>query len=207
MRPTLAAIEPETPHAVTVSLGIWTFLATEILFFGGLFVAYTLYRFNYPGIFEEGAREMELWSGGLNTALLLTSSLLLGIADRAVRVERRGLLRACLWGAALLGVVFLWLKALEYRSHAEHGLIPGPAFRPGEDPRLQMYFFLYFAMTGLHAVHMIAGVGAIAWLLWQEGSGRIGPERPEPVAVVGIYWGFVDCIWMLLFPLFYLPGR
>lgn len=207
MRPTLAAIEVETPHAVTVGLGVWTFIATEILFFGGLFVAYTLYRVNYPHVFAAGAREMELGSGALNTALLLVSSVFMATADRAVRAGRRGWARACLLATLVLGVAFLGIKGLEYRSHVLHRLVPGPGFRPGTDPRLQMYFFLYFAMTGLHAAHMILGLGAILWLLREEALGRISPERPEPVAVVGIYWSFVDCVWLFLFPLFYLPGR
>ncbi|MGH2518885.1 MAG: cytochrome c oxidase subunit 3, partial [Chloroflexota bacterium] len=192
MRPALAAIEAETPHVVTVSLGIWTFLSTEVLFFGGLFASYALYRCNYPQAFAAGSRTMTLWSGSLNTALLMTCSLFLGIAERSVRVGRRRLLRTCLIATMVLATAFLFLKGREYAEHAMDGLIPGRHFRAGLDPREQLYFFLYFAMTGLHAVHMLVGMVAIGWLLVEEMKGRISPERPEPVAVVAIYWAFVD---------------
>lgn len=195
--------------SVTNHLGMWTFLATEILFFGGLFVAYAVLRLTYPDAFAAGARTMEFWLGTLNTAVLLTSSLFMAIGDRAVRANRRGLLALCLCATAFLGAVFLGIKAFEYHSKYVHHLIPGRRFQPGAPggAPLQLVMFLYFAMTGLHAAHMVGGLLAVGWLLWLNARRRLSPERAEPVAIVGLYWHFVDCIWVFLYPLFYLPGR
>jgi cytochrome c oxidase subunit 3 len=195
--------------AITNQLGMWAFLATEILFFGGLFVVYTLFRFTYPEIFQAGGRSMDFWLGTLNTAVLLTSSLFMAIADRAVRADRRALLTRCLAITALLGLVFLGIKAYEYHGKFAAHLVPGPGFvaPPGSRPQLQIFYFLYFAMTGLHAVHMIGGLAAVGWLWRLNSRGRLNSGRPEPVAIVGLYWHFVDCIWVFLYPLFYLAGR
>ena len=196
-------------RSVTNHLGMWVFLATEVLFFGGMFVAYTLYRHAYPEIFRQGARSMEFWAGTVNTAVLLLSSFFLAVGDRAVLSGRRRLLGFCLAATWLLGAAFLGIKALEYASKFRAGLVPGPSFRApaGAGPQIQIFFFLYFAMTGLHAVHMIGGLAAVGWLIALHLRGALTPARAEPVAIVGLYWHFVDCIWVFLYPLFYLPGR
>ena len=202
---TLAAREDKS---VTDHLGMWVFLATEVLFFGGMFLAYALYRHAYPASFRRGAQAMELWAGTLNTALLLTSSLFMAIADRAVRADRRRLVGICLILTALLGAAFLGIKGYEYHEKWVRHLVPGAGFRaPAGDPRTQLFFFLYFAMTGLHALHMIFGLGAVSWLIFLHRRGRLSPARAEPVAITGLYWHFVDCIWIFLYPLFYLVGR
>jgi len=209
---TPVSAEP-TPHpeakAVTNQLGMWTFLATEILFFGGLFVVYTLFRLTYPEIFRQGGQSMDFWLGTVNTAVLLTSSLFMALADRAVRANQRALLTRCLALTALLGLVFLGIKAYEYHGKFAEHLVPGPGFRgpPGSGPRLQIFYFLYFAMTGLHALHMLGGLAAVGWLWRLNAQGRLNSGRTEPVVIVGLYWHFVDCIWVFLYPLFYLAGR
>jgi cytochrome c oxidase subunit III len=203
------ALAVESDQSVTDHFGMWTFLATEVLFFGGMFLAYALFRWTYPGIFRRGAQTMEFGLGTINTAVLLTSSLFMAIADRAVRADNRRLLSLCLAATAILGAVFLGIKAYEYHSKFVQHLIPGAGFHPrgGGDPRLQIFFFLYFAMTGLHAAHMVAGLLAVGWLIRLHARGRLSSAQPEPVAMVGLYWHFVDCIWVFLYPLFYLAGR
>jgi cytochrome c oxidase subunit 3 len=202
--PALREAKSATDH-----LGMWTFLTTEILFFGGFFIAYALFRGAYPEAFRQGGRTMDFWLGTLNTAVLLTSSFCMALADRAVRANRRRRLTVCLTLTALLGLVFLGIKAYEYHSKYVEHLIPGPGFHAAgsQDPRLQIFFFLYFGMTGLHALHMVGGLLAMGWLLRLNARGRLSPARSEPVEIVGLYWHFVDCIWVFLYPLFYLAGR
>jgi cytochrome c oxidase subunit 3 len=191
-------------------LGLWAFLATEILLFGGLFLAYVLYRHAYPGAFAAGSGRLEFWIGTLNTAVLLTSSLCMALGDEAIKASRTGALRTCLILTWLLGAAFLGLKGYEYdQKYAEH-LIPGRGFlpTPALPPQAQLFFFLYFAMTGLHALHMVAGLTAIAWLLRLNARGRLSPAQHAPVEMVGLYWHFIDCVWVFLYPLLYLiPHR
>lgn len=196
--------EGESAQAVTNRLGLWVFLATEVLFFGGMFLAYTIYRLTYPGAFNAGARLMEFGLGTTNTAVLLLSSFFMAWADRAARAGDRAQLRRCLLGVAVLGTAFLVIKGLEYQSKFAAHLVPGPAFAGARGP-LEIFFTLYFAMTGLHALHMLFGLGAVGWLWWRAAGRR--PLPVEPVAMVGLYWHFVDCVWLFLYPLFYLPGR
>jgi cytochrome c oxidase subunit 3 len=205
-------VERVAPHALarhgeTVDLGMWAFLATEMLFFGSLIVAYTLYRFAYPAVFRAGAHEMEFGLGTINTAVLLISSVFMALADRAVRAGKVRLGTGLLVATGMLGAVFLGIKAFEYHSKAVDHLIPGAHFRPGGPPQLQLFFSLYFAMTGLHAIHMILGLGAVTWLIVRLRRGTLSPSNAEPLAAIGLYWHFVDCIWVVLYPLFYLPGR
>lgn len=194
-------------HGETVELGMWAFLATEMLFFGSLILAYTLYRVAYPAVFRAGARDMEFGLGTINTAVLLISSVCMALADRAVRAGRLKLGTGLLVATAVLGAGFLGIKAYEYQAKAVEHLVPGAHFRPGGAPQLQLFFFLYFAMTGLHAIHMVLGLGAVAWLIVRLRRGTLSPTNAEPLAAVGLYWHFVDCIWVILYPLFYLPGR
>jgi cytochrome c oxidase subunit 3 len=186
-------------------LGMWTFLATEILFFGGLFAAYSVYRWSYPAEFASGSRHLEFWIGTVNTAVLLTSSLFVALADRALEQERRGAVGLWLAGAWLLGLLFLGLKGFEYYGKWQEHLIPGRDFHyaAGEPPPVQLFLFLYFAMTGLHALHMIVGLGALGWVLWLGHRDRLR-ARPPALALVGLYWHFVDCVWIFLYPLLYL---
>ena len=199
-------------RSVANHLGMWTFIATEILFFGGLFTSYAVYRRAYPEAFAAGSGHLDFWLGTLNTALLLTSSLFMALGDHAVKSGHRRTLHWCLVAAWLLGAAFLAVKGYEYfQKYTEH-LVPGAGFQPAGPgsarPQLQLFLFLYFAMTGLHAVHLFVGLAAIGWLLWMNGRGRLSPARPGPVEMVGLYWHFVDCVWVFLYPLLYLiPHR
>jgi cytochrome c oxidase subunit 3 len=192
-------------------LGLWTFLATEILFFGGLFVAYSLYRFSYPEAFAEGSRHLDFWIGTVNTAVLLTSSLFMALGDLAIKAGRHAVFRRCVLLTATLGALFLALKFYEYHAKFAEHLVPGFDFRPGEPtrwaPQIQLFIFLYFAMTGLHALHMFFGLGALGWLLWLHRRGRITAIRHDAVEMVGLYWHFVDSEWIFLYPLLYLVAH
>lgn len=201
---------PESRDAAN-QLGLWAFLATEVLFFGGLFTCYALYRHTYPEAFADGSKLLDFWIGTLNTAVLLTSSLFMVLGDQAIKAGRRSTLRRCLIATALLGLLFLGLKGFEYWQKYQEHLIPGANFHPGDAhaaPQLQLFVFLYFAMTGLHAVHMIAGLAALGWLLWLNHRNRLSREHHAAVEMVGLYWHFVDCVWVFLYPLLYLiPHR
>lgn len=193
-------------RVVANHLGMWTFLATEILFFGGLFASYSVYRHAYPEAFAIGSGHLKFWIGTVNTGVLLTSSLCVALADLAVKANARRTLRWYLVAAWVLGAVFIGLKGLEYfETYREH-LVPGINFDYSgpHAPQVQLFMFHYFAMTALHAVHMLFGLGAIAWLLCLNHRSRLTPERDQPVAIVGLYWHFVDCVWIFLYPLLYL---
>ena len=191
------------------SLGMWVFLVTEILFFGGFFLAYTVYRWQYARGFAHASLHMDIVLGTINTAALIISSLTMAMAVHSASTGRRGRLMGFLIGTMALGLVFLGIKAVEYTEHIRHHLFPGPFFRyPGPDgPAAQMFFSLYFGMTGLHALHMIVGIGIVATLLAMAHRGRFSPEYYTPVEVSGLYWHFVDIVWIFLFPLLYLIGR
>jgi len=206
--PKLSPFRDAEHRSVANHLGLWTFLATEILFFGGLFTSYAVYRYSYPEAFAEGSRHLEFWIGTINTAVLLTSSLCMALGDHAIKAGHHTAFRWCVLGTAGLGVVFLALKGYEYHSKYTEHLVPGLGFHldsPGPwAPQIQLFIFLYFAMTGLHAVHMLFGLSALGWLLWLHHRGRITAERPGAVEMTGLYWHFVDCVWIFLYPLLYL---
>jgi cytochrome c oxidase subunit 3 len=185
-------------------LGMWTLIATEVLFFGGLFVAYAIYRWAYPAAFAAGSQRLEFWSGTINTAVLLTSSLGMALGDVMIKRGRRRALQFCLLGTAALGLLFVGIKLTEYYHMAGEHLVPGVNFRADGPPQIQLFVFLYFAMTGLHVVHMLIGLGALAWLCEQNHQGRFSADHHEPVVMVGLYWHFVDCVWVFLYPLLYL---
>ncbi len=193
-------------------LGLWGFIATEILFFGGLFTSYTIYRHAYPEAFALGSGHLEFGIGTLNTAVLLTSSLFMALGDHAIKLGRRDTLRTCLILTWLLGATFLALKGYEYFQKYEEHLVPGTDFRvEGAGPwapQVQLFLFLYFAMTGLHALHMVAGLAALAWLLGRNPRRQFSAENHAAIEMVGLYWHFVDCVWVFLYPLLYLiPHR
>ncbi|HVU25838.1 MAG TPA: cytochrome c oxidase subunit 3 [Opitutus sp.] len=209
--PKLSPFRDAAQRSVANHLGLWAFLTTEILFFGGLFTAYTVYRLAYPAAWEEGSSHLEFWIGTTNTGILLTSSLCLALGDHAIKLGHRNALRWCLLLTALLGAAFLCLKGYEYSEVAREHLVPGLDFHPehplAHAPQVQLFIFLYFAMTGLHAMHMLAGLGAIAWVGWLVHRRRVTPERPDAVEMLGLYWHFVDCVWVFLYPLLYLVGH
>ena len=191
------------------SLGMWVFLVTEIMFFGGLFAAYTIYRLAYPAAFAAASRHLDVRLGGLNTAVLIASSLTMALAVRGAQQGRRGIVAVFLLSTMALGSVFLGVKMVEYHHKFVEHLVPGPAFRfPGTEPgHAAMFFCLYFGMTGLHALHMIVGLGVLAVMLEMAWRGRFTPHYHNPIECAGLYWHFVDIIWIFLFPLLYLVGR
>ncbi len=192
------------------ALGMWVFLVTEILFFGGLFLAYLVYRLAYPQAFAEASHELDVVLGGVNTAVLIGSSLTMAMAVWSAQLGRRSGQLLFLGLTMALGLAFLGIKAVEYTHKFEHGLVPGPYFRfeGAHDPgHSQLFFSLYFVMTGLHAVHMIVGIGVMAVLFVMAFKGRFTRAYHTPVEVSGLYWHFVDIVWIFLFPLLYLIDR
>ncbi len=195
---------PEQREAAT--FGMWVFLATEVLFFGGLFLTYTLYRGLNPRAFAEASHHQNLFLGAVNTAVLIASSLTMAMAVHSASRGKRRPLVAFLLSTIVLGGVFLGIKIVEYAAKFEHHLVPGPHFRY-EGPfagGAQLYFSLYFAMTGLHALHMVVGIGILATLAVLAHRRRFTVEYNSPVEIAGLYWHFVDIIWIFLFPLLYL---
>ena len=203
----------------SASLGMWLFLATEVLFFGGLFCAYLIYRRWYFGDFAAASKSIDAALGATNTAVLICSSLTVVLAVWAAQTARRGLLLIMLALTMLLGMVFLGVKAKEYKDKFDEHHVPGASFsfdheeipgHPGEyaNPKhAQLFFSLYFVMTGLHAIHMIIGLGLFLWLFIAAYKGRFTPEWHTPVEIGGLYWHFVDIVWIYLFPLLYLIDR
>jgi len=200
----------------SASLGMWIFLATEVMFFGGLFCAYLIYRLKYFGEFAAASQQLSVKMGGTNTIVLICSSLTVVLAIWAAQNSKRTLMLGSLVLTILLGFAFLGIKSMEYAEKFEKHHVPGPSFQfdnvevPGHPGQManpnhaQIYFSLYFVMTGLHALHMIIGIGIFVWLLWAAWKGRFTPEYHTPLEIGGLYWHFVDIIWIYLFPLLYL---
>ena len=197
----------------SATLGMWIFLATEILFFGGLFLTYTINRHTYPGIFAECSKSLDLKLGGFNTVVLIASSLTMAMSVWSAQVGKKKLVTLFLTLTLLLGCVFLGVKAKEYHDKYVEHHIPGLPFEfePGSDvatnAHAQLFFSLYFGMTGLHATHMVVGAGLLVWLIKESLKGRFTPEYNTPVENIGLYWHFVDIVWIYLFPLLYLIDR
>jgi len=198
-----------TQQSAADTLGMWVFLLTEIMFFGGLFAGYTVYRTLYPAAFAEGSHHLNLVLGGINTAVLISSSLTMALAVHAAQTGQRQLLLGFLLGTMVLGLVFLGIKAVEYgHKFAEH-LVPGPGFVSAgpHAGQVRLFFGLYFGMTGMHALHMVIGIALLAGLAVLAWRGRFTPAYHVPVELIGLYWHFVDMVWIFLFPLLYLLGR
>jgi len=195
------------PEAGTGAFGMWVFLASEVLFFGGLFVAYLYGRTHWPDGWAAASRRTDVVLGTLNTALLLTSSALAALAVACDEHPRhRRLVARLLAATAALGLAFLVAKGVEWHADGAAGLVPGPRFALASVPGAQEFFALYFVMTGLHAVHMIVGVGVLAALARGRARGRAWAGAPY-VEVAALYWHFVDVVWIFLYPLLYLVSR
>jgi cytochrome c oxidase subunit 3 len=190
-------------------LGMWVFLVTEILFFGGLFCIYSVYRNWYGDSFTAASHELLVWAGTLNTAVLITSSLTMALAVYSAQTGKRQALIMFLVLTMILGGVFLGIKGFEYYTEWVEHHVPGPAFQfdAAYFRHAQLFFSLYFLMTGLHALHMVIGLGIMGTMLWWSATGIITPEYYSPIEISGLYWHFVDIVWIFLFPLLYLVGR
>jgi cytochrome c oxidase subunit 3 len=234
----------------TATLGMWIFLVTEILFFGGLFLAYTINRHAFPTAFGIGGNMLDLPLGAVNTVVLILSSFTMAMAVWSAQKGKMGGVTGFLILTLLLGGVFLGVKVVEYKQKFDHHLIPGHNFditycshnpsscglsgeklevekkeieegikvekRPSDPDEMgvvalnahsQLYFSLYFGMTGLHALHMVVGAGLLLWLIVQSAKGRFDASYNTPVENIGLYWHFVDIVWIYLFPLLYLINR
>lgn len=212
------------------TIGMWVFLVTEMMFFGGMFLAYTLYRSRYPQAFASASNHLDITLGTINTAVLILSSFTMALAVYCTQVGKRQLQSICLALTIVLGLSFLGIKAVEYHDKYVDSLIPGQLIpgrpfhpqvaAPGDTDEhkvhllpgasiqnVEMFYWIYFAMTGMHALHMIIGVCLLSVLLYQSLKGRFSPEYHSPVEISGLYWHFVDIVWIYLFPLLYLLGR
>ncbi|HKD17846.1 MAG TPA: cytochrome c oxidase subunit 3 family protein [Thermoanaerobaculia bacterium] len=197
------------------SLGMWTFLVTEVLFFGGLFLAYSIYRGTYRVAFEGASNLLDLTLGTTNTIVLIVSSLTMALAVWASQQGRKNLITLFLVLTMILGAAFLGIKFVEWKEKFERHEVPGPHFvvplnEETHQPlpkQSEMFFVLYFCMTGLHAAHMVIGLGILTWLLVKTRKNEFSARYNTPVDLAGLYWHFVDIIWIFLFPLFYLLGR
>jgi cytochrome c oxidase subunit 3 len=224
----------------SASLGMWIFLVTEVMFFGGIMLAYAINRHTYYHAFAMGSNTLSLELGGINTIVLLASSFTMAMGVWAAQTGKQKLLPIFLSLTILLGFIFFGIKYVEYAQKFHHHLVPGVNFdisycvnnpskcedispeeleiehnliiraqaaEPNLNSHAQLYFSTYFGMTGLHALHMIIGVGLLFWLLLGSLKGRFTPEWNTPVDIVGLYWHFVDIVWIYLFPLLYLIDR
>lgn len=194
------------------TFGMWVFLLTEIMFFGGMFLVYTVYRQAYPFVFAVASSSLDVTLGAANTVVLLCSSFTMVLAVRAAQLGQQKAIVLFLILTLLLGGVFLGVKAYEWKDKFEEHHIPGPTFHldkiaPDQQGHAQLFFSLYFAMTGLHALHMVIGVGILTTLIFQTRKGRFSADYMTPIDVAGLYWHFVDIIWIFLFPLLYLIDR
>jgi cytochrome c oxidase subunit III len=193
----------------TAQLGMWTFIATEVLFFGGLILAYCVYRTGNPDGFAEAARHTKIVIGAINTGVLLTSSFLVAWAVTVARLRQSGIASVLLWLAALLGLGFLALKGIEYAIEYHEHLVPALNFAYGGPNAASVYLFFcfYFIATGLHALHVAIGIVVLAVIGRQARRGLYSDRYHAPATVAALYWHFVDVVWVFLFALIYLPGR
>ncbi len=218
--PEIPALAPPAPQfdrfaqrTEAAHLGMWLFLGTELLFFGGLFAAYAAYRFAYPETFAAAAGRLNVGMGTLNTLVLLTSSYLMALAVHAAQTGRRGPLVCRLLAAAALGALFLTFHGWEYYQDVREHHWPGAGFRfegggaAVPENRAQLFFVLYFMLTGLHSLHVLIGVVALTVFAVKAWRWRYGSEYYTPVELAGLYWHFVDLVWVFLFPLLYLIPR
>ncbi|HVV01106.1 MAG TPA: cytochrome c oxidase subunit 3 family protein [Verrucomicrobiae bacterium] len=196
---------PQQKEAATQ--GMWTFLATEILFFGCMFMGYIMYRHAYPLAFAEASRHTIVLFGTVNTAILLTSSLTMALAVRASQLGQAKKIVLFLCLTLFLGVCFLGVKGLEYHEDLNEQLWPGRHFKAGLPPQAQIFWFLYWAMTGLHALHVTVGIVLISIITRMAYRRRFSEIYHTPVEIIGLYWHFVDIIWIFLYPLLYLVSR
>ncbi len=196
-------------QAEASSLGMWLFLVTEVMFFGGLFTAYLIYRIWYPEAWAEGSRALDIQLGAFNTVVLIGSSLTMAMAVRNAQTGRRIATIVQLFLTIALGATFLVVKFFEYKHKFEVGEVPGPNFHfEGiHADQAQIFFSLYFAITGLHALHMVIGLVLMSVMTWMAWKGRFSKEWYTPIEMSGLYWHFVDLVWIFLFPLLYLVDR
>jgi cytochrome c oxidase subunit III len=208
-------VRPEVQFATlaqereVATLGIWIFLATEVLFFGGMLGAYATYRFLYSDGFAAAGQHTKIVIGSVNTAVLLTSSLFMALAVRAAKLDDWRWVTRWLLLTGALGLVFMALKGLEYYEEYDEHLVPGLNFVFAEPHAhaAELFYWIYFALTGVHALHLTIGLGVVATMIALTRRGRFNRAYHTPLEVAGLYWHFVDIVWIFLYPLIYLVGR
>ncbi len=193
----------------TAQLGMWGFIATETLFFGALIFTYFIYRNAYPHEFAEAGKDAVLWCGSVNIALLLTSSLTMVLAIDAAAEGRRRALVLWLLATVFLGVAFVCVKGFEWYLDYQDHVVPAVNFvlKPGEGPAGELFWVFYFIATPLHALHLTIGIALVLYMLARVRRGELTPAYYAPLEVVGLYWSFVDTVWVFLYPAIYLVGR
>jgi cytochrome c oxidase subunit 3 len=214
--------ETEGQQREAAGFGMWLFLLTEIMFFGGLFFAYLLYRNWYNPAFIVASHQLSIPLGGINTAILISSGFFMALGVWAAEIRNKSLLVLFLILTTLFGFAFLGIKGVEYHEKWEKHHIPGANFdvsefvnpaahglhekplAPDMAQKTQIFFFLYFAMTGMHALHMVIGIVLLFWLTWRAYRGEFTSGYVAPIENFGLYWHFVDIVWIFLFPLLYL---
>jgi len=198
-----AQIRRETP-----TLSMWVFLASEVMFFGALFLGYTVYRALYPAVFAEASRHLNAALDAINTAVLLTSSTSMALAVHAAQTGKRRRSVLFLLGTLALGVLFLCIKGVEYYQEYREQIMPLfglPFVYDGASPeRARLFFYLYFIMTGLHALHLSIGIIVVTIMTFLSLRGHFSPEHYTGIELTGLYWHFVDLVWIFVFPLLYL---
>jgi cytochrome c oxidase subunit III len=193
---------------LTAKQGTWVFLCTEILMFGGLFVAYAIFHSLYPDLFKEGASNLNWKLGAANTVVLLVSSLTMALGIHYIQVKKQATASWMLILTLICGCIFMAIKGFEYSGKIHHGLLPGYWYHGeiGAIKNIALYFSFYFMMTGLHAIHVLIGMGLITWVLIRNLRGEFSEHYYLPVEMVGLFWHLVDLVWIYLFPLLYLVG-
>lgn len=192
----------------SAKLGMWFFLLTEVLTFGGLFCAYAVYRAWYPEMFFNAHKALDVTMGTINTIVLITSSLTMALAIRSMQLSNRKQTMWFLVATLLFAATFLVIKYFEYTHKIHVGQLPGRfyTFTGIEGTNPHVFFSVYFAMTGLHGIHVLGGMALIGWLIYKTRKGAFSAEYYTPIEMVGLFWHLVDLIWIFLFPLFYLIG-
>lgn len=203
-------------------LGMWLFLAQEVLFFSGLFVAYGVFRVSYPEAFEAGSAQLDRVIGGFNTCVLLVSSFTAAMAVRSAQLGNRSQTNINLVITIVCAFAFLFIKYFEYKAKFDHGLLPGDHFHPHMEhihpwgdlvagseslafpPKAHVFFGVYFFLTGLHGIHVVIGIGLLGWMLLRNMKGHFSRDYWTPIDIVALYWHLVDLVWIFLFPLLYL---
>ncbi|MEP0007011.1 MAG: cytochrome c oxidase subunit 3 family protein [Balneola sp.] len=188
-------------------MGMWVFIVNEILFFGGLFCAYIVFRAWYPDLFTMAATKLDTTMGAVNTVVLIGSSLSVAMAIRAAQLNKTKWIKINLLITITLACVFLVIKYFEYSHKMHDGIFPGATLYTYEGidhPLAHVFFSIYYVMTGIHAIHIIVGIGLMIWIYIRANKNEFGSEYYTPVEMVGLYWHLVDVIWIFLFPLLYL---
>ena len=192
----------------TASIGMWVFLITEVMLFGGLFTAFTVYRLSHPMAFDAGSAHMEFLIGGINTGVLICSSFTMALAVHSAETGREKRVMLFLLATMVIGAIFLALKFTEYYLHFQDHKVPALWFEYSgpQAPYVQMFFVFYFLMTGLHALHMTIGIGILSVLLFRALLGSFSAQYYTPLELGGLYWHFIDIVWVFLYAIFYIPG-